>query len=655
MARAAYTAVMLHRPTLSTKLLAMGTAFLLVALASIGFTLWVTWKLEGGAAAVNEAGRLRMNMLRMVLAQQHESPQDFEQLAQRFEGSLELLRTGDPSRPLFVPWGDATRAHYTGIVQRWRTIRADWRAQPPSGEQAMARGDAFVTELDGFVEAIEVQIARWTAGLHLFQLLMVALVIAAAVAFMALSYLVVLNPVMRLQQALARVQRGELGTRLAVEADDEFGQLTAGFNRMAHALQTSHHDLERKVRDKTASVEEQNLRLQALYEVSALAAEAGSLEALTQGFVQQVRRVALADAAAVRWSDETNQRYVLLAADGLPQSMVEDEHCVVAGACECGQTAQQARMRVIPILPATDLQMPHCREAGFQTVISIPVRQHQRLMGEVSLFFRRPVALADDARELLASMARHLASSMEGLRAAALEREAAVAAERGLIARELHDSIAQSLAFLKIQVQLLQTAVARGKDAARDAAIAELDIGVRECYADVRELLVHFRTRTQDEDIEGALRATLSKFGHQTGVAARLSMSGQGLPLAPDVQIQVLHIVQEALSNVRKHAGAKSVQVNVQRHPRWRFEVHDDGQGFDPQAVPPDSLHVGLGIMRERAEAIQATLSVTSQPGGQGTCVALDLPATSVESAAPPPTFQPSGPPAPLAQVSLTD
>ena len=72
---------------LSTKLLAMGMGALLVALASIGFTLWVAWQLEGGAAAVNEAGRLRMNMLRMILAQQNESPQDFSRLEQRFEAA----------------------------------------------------------------------------------------------------------------------------------------------------------------------------------------------------------------------------------------------------------------------------------------------------------------------------------------------------------------------------------------------------------------------------------------------------------------------------------------------------------------------------------------------------------------------------------------
>jgi len=618
--------------TLSNKLLTMGTAFLLVALASIGFTLWVTWELEGGAAAVNEAGRLRMNMLRMILAQQTESPQDFSRLEQRFEAGLELLRTGDPARPLFVPWSEDTRARYEHIRSEWRAIRAEWDGgQRPSSAQAVARGDAFVSEIDAFVEAIEVQIMRWTAGLHLFHLFLVALTIAAAVTFMALSYWLVVNPVNQLRQALAAMRRGELGTRLEVQTEDEFGQLTAGFNLMAHALQTSHEDLEGKVREKTASIEEQNQRLAALYAVSALTGEAGSLEVLAQGFAQQIRSAAGADAAAVRWSDEANERYVLLAHDGLPRTLAETEHCLLAGACECGQVGPRARMRVIPIVPASGGQLPDCGQEGFQTVINVPVRLHQRLLGEVTLLYRGARTLPDGLRDLLGTMAQHLATAMEGLRASALECEAAVAQERALIARELHDSIAQSLAFLKIQAQLLRDAIAKGRDAARDQSLAELDAGVRECYADVRELLVHFRTRTQDEDIEEALRVTLSKFEHQSGLPAELTMAGQGLPLAPDVQIQVLHIVQEALSNVRKHAGARSVQLVVQRHPQWRFEVRDDGQGFDPAAVPPDSLHVGLGIMRERAERIGARISLDTQ-AGQGTCVTLELPPAGREA-----------------------
>ena len=633
----AYTAPMRAKPTLTTKLLAMGAGFLLVALTSISLTLWVTWKLEGGAAAVNEAGRLRMNMLRMVLVLQTEPQEAVRDRVLQFDASLDLLRTGDPSRPLFVPWSNETSARFEAIRSQWAQARSDWVvAPPPSRAQTLAQADAFVQEVDGFVDAIEIQIAGWTAALHLFQLFMMAVAIVAAMTFMAVSYLLVINPVARLQQAQTRLRQGELGTRLPVETDDEFGQLSAGFNLMAHALQASHDGLEHKVREKTASIAVQNQRLAALYEVSALASTASSLELLAQGFVRQIRRVAGADAAAVRWSNEANERYVLLAADGLPRSMAEGEHCLHTGSCLCGQAQAQARTRVIPITPSTQLALPHCREAGFETMVTIPVQMQQRVLGEVDLFFRSPVEMTDGLRELLEAMTRHLASAMEGLRATALEREAAVAQERSMLARELHDSIAQSLAFLKIQTQLLRDAVARGDTAKRDRSMGELEEGVRECYADVRELLVHFRTRTSAEDIEAALRTTLSKFEHQTAIATHLSMLGHGLPLAPDVQIQVLHIVQEALSNVRKHAHARSVQVRAFRHPHWRIEVQDDGVGFDPAPTALDSLHVGLGIIHERAAGIGAAVSVQSAPG-RGTTVSIDLAPLVAENAAPAP------------------
>jgi len=136
---------------------------------------------------------------------------------------------------------------------------------------------------------------------------------------------------------------------------------------------------------------------------------------------------------------------------------------------------------------------------------------------------------------------------------------------------------------------------------------------------------VHFRTRTNNEDITPALKTTLQKFEHQTGLRTHLDIEGDGMPLPADVQVQVLHVVQEALSNVRKHAQAREVWVEVQQTPHWRVEVRDDGRGFEPDCAGPDETHVGLRIMRERAQNIGATVELASVPGS-GTCVVLKLP-----------------------------
>jgi two-component system nitrate/nitrite sensor histidine kinase NarX len=614
----------MSRPwNLRTKLGVIGAALLTLALASIGLTLWVTWQLEGGAAAVNEAGRMRMQTWRLAQALATDDAQRRQVLSLRFDQTLRLLAAGDPSRPLFVPHDTASQAAFAAVQREWQVLQSEWQlaATAPSPTAVANQAEVFVDRIDGFVTAIENQLARWTAILNVFQMAMLGLAIAAAVTLLYVAYLFVFNPLARLQAGLAQVQAGDFSTRVEVTSRDEFGALALGFNRMAETLQGLYRDLEAKVVQKTAMLEARGQRLAALYEASAMVARAATLDEMAQGFAQQLRRIAGADAAAVRWSDESNQRYLLLASDCLPQSMLDNEHCVVTGDCHCGQPQAVAATRVIPI--RADAALDHCARAGFDHVVSVPVRLHERVLGEIDLLYRGTPNLADDDRALLDALAAHLAGGMEGLRAAALEREAAVAGERGLLARELHDSIAQGLAFLKIQVQLLRDAQRRDDAAQIERVIAELDAGVKESTADVRELLMHFRTRTNAEDITPALQTTLKKFEHQSGLATHLLIEGHGLPLAADVQVQVLHVVQEALSNVRKHAGARQVWVTVQQSPCWRVQVRDDGRGFAHAA--DNETHVGLRIMRERAERIGAAVSVSSAPGA-GTCVELTLP-----------------------------
>ncbi len=613
-------------PSLSTKLLRIGAGLLLVALVSIGLTLWVTWQLEGGAAAVNEAGRMRMQTWRLASMQQAGTPPaELQSLVAQFDSSLALLQAGDSSRPLFVPWDEASRAQFNHVQALWLAQRQSWHEPVGGNPQAGLRSAAeFVQAIDDLVLAIERQLSRLTAILNLFQFVMMAIAIAGAVIMLYTGYLYVINPLASLRKGLQQVERGQFGARVEVDTDDEFGQVAAGFNLMAGRLQALYDGLEAQVAAKTQRLEAQRARMEALYDVSAFLAKADSMEVLSRGFAQRVRAIVKADAVAVRWSDDANQRYLMLASDCFPQDMVAEERSLLAGACACGSLQPDARTRVIPILSHADQPVRHCARAGYQSLVSVPVRLQQRVLGEIDLFFRSEVSLSGDEAELLDALASHLASALEGLRAAALERESAVGKERALLARELHDSIAQSLAFLKIQVQLLRTATQKGQPQQVQAALDELDAGLRESIGDVRELLVHFRTRANAGDIEPALAETLQKFRHQTGLPAQLRMHGEGLPLPADVQLQVLHVLQEALSNARKHAGASQVTLDVHRGEAWRFEVRDDGIGFDP-AQRRDETHVGLKIMNERAAAIGAQVAVKSQPG-QGCVLTLTLP-----------------------------
>lgn len=613
--------------SLALRLAIAGLAFLAAALASITVSLWVTWQLEGGAAAVNEAGRLRMMTYRMAYEASAGRREALVQHATSFEKTLALLRDGDPSRPLFLPGAQETAQGLSRVRQDWTGLMAGLS----NTSQAIApeKAEALVRSIDHLVAAIEHRLAYWTTALRGFQLAMVAVAVVGAVLLLYTSHILVLEPLRRLGAAIAALRTGNLEARVERPSTVEFRELADGFNAMAQRLQGQYAELEQAVRSKTADLQAQQQRLAALYEVTAAIAASETLHDMAHDFVHQLRRIARADAIALRWSDAGNKRYLMLAQEGLPPAFAADEQCLPTGDCHCGQAQDAPRSRVIPIRSEADTR-GHCARAGFETLLTVPVSLNHRIHGEVDLFYRAAKAPTDADRSLVELLATHLAGGMEGLRAAAAEKETAVSSERSLLAQELHDSIAQSLAFLKIQIQLLRSAVAQGEAEAISRTVDEIESGVLESYGDVRELLMHFRTRADSEDIEPALRTTLRKFQLQTGTATHIEVKGHGVALPNDVQIQVLHIVQEALSNVRKHARAQSVHLRVVQAPTWSFEVQDDGMGFDATA-PFDDSHVGMRIMAERAERIGAALSVQSKPGTGTTirlCLTIPKPAT---------------------------
>ena len=612
--------------SLSTKLVRIGAALLVVALVSIGLTLWVTWQLGGGAAALNEAGRMRMQTWRLtstVQAQMDEA--EVHLLVQQLDESIELLRNGDSSRPLFVPWGPVVRTEFKAVELAWQQQKKILLKRPQMERVKLVQAaDQFLLVIDGFVFSIEHQLSSLTAILNLFQLLMMALAIGAAVIMVYTGYHYVIHPLSRLRDGLKKIESAQFSVRVEVASNDEFGQVAQGFNRMAATLQTLYGNLESQVQAKTQRIAAQKERLEALYQVSGFLAKSNSLHEMSQGFAIQVRKLMKADALAIRWSGEDVGKFHILSSDQFPLNMLEKEKCLMAGTCACGISALESRTRVIPIRSHDVAPLQHCSHHGFETLISVPVKLHNKVLGEIDLFFRHEMSLTAEELDLVDTLASHLASAVEGMRALALDREAAISGERTMLASELHDSIAQSLAFLKIQSRLLRNSIAHKDEIKISNSMDELDLGLKESIADVRELLLHFRTRTQSDDIETAVQETLQKFQHQSGIPATCQIKGEGLPLAQDVQIHVLHVLQESLSNVRKHAKASSVRIEIIKGDIWQFDIKDDGVGFNSDAER-NQLQVGLKIMQERAQQIGAQVSVRSNTE-QGTLVTLRVP-----------------------------
>lgn len=616
---------------LASKLLAIQFAFLFVALASIGMTLLVSWKLEGSAAAINDAGSLRMRAWRLAyLASQDgtsASARDAEEISANiadFDSVLATLRRGDPARPLFLPRSDRVTRQLGALETEWRDLAGALQGAATGGPPPpRVEVERFVSLVNALVVTIEDDIADTTAVLRQAQLALVALAIGGSIAIVYLSFLLVIRPLTRLHEGIERIASGDLSVRVPVETRDEFGQLSAGFNAMAARLEAAYQNLESKVEDKTRSLAERNSRLTTLYDMAAFLARGQPQAAMCEGFVSRVQNAFGAAAGAVRLTGSDGKLHLYSTRD-LPEPLVEAEQCLAE--CACGDAASAGRT-VIHMLdkPATAVTLPHCRKAGFAAVVAVPIEAQGEVVGIFNLFFREPRLVNADERHLLDTLGQHLGAAVGNARLAALEKEVAISEERNLLAQELHDSIAQSLAFLNLQVQMLGAELKAGDQTRARDTLGEIREGVRECYGDVRELLTHFRTRLAPTDLAHALASMVSKFEKRTGIVARFNVSGSAVALAPDRQLQVLHVVQESLSNARKHAQCEHVEVRLEAGPVYRVMVRDDGRGFDPAAASRLEDHVGLRIMRERASRAGGCVEVSSAPG-RGAEVVLTVP-----------------------------
>jgi PAS domain S-box-containing protein len=210
-------------------------------------------------------------------------------------------------------------------------------------------------------------------------------------------------------------------------------------------------------------------------------------------------------------------------------------------------------------------------------------------------------------------------------------RDLAVSEERQRIAREMHDSVAQVLGYVNTQAEAAQRLLRAGETTRATKQLQQLGVAAREVYDDVREDILGLRVSLgKEHDLASTLREYLPRWQIQSGVTAEFvvtSTEDGPPPLDAGVDLQVLRIIQEALSNVRKHSHAQRAWVRLLEEPgELRVTIEDDGDGFEPDMVVEGRLgHFGMSVMRERAASIGADLAVESAPG-RGTRVRLCLP-----------------------------
>ena len=263
---------------------------------------------------------------------------------------------------------------------------------------------------------------------------------------------------------------------------------------------------------------------------------------------------------------------------------------------------------------------------GLGSMATVLLQAEGETLGALFLGATQPDTFTAAHTDLLTAIAHQIALAVRNVQLYSRLRQMAVLEERYRLSREMHDGLAQTLGYLGMQVERLERLQAEGKTEQLQQELAELRQVIAEAYLDVRESIDGLRLAAERPgQLAEALRAHLEDFARRTGLVVDDAGIQDVGDLDPEVALHLLRIAQEALTNVRRHAQARHVQVRLTRGAEHlELTVADDGRGFDP-ALPQGRQRVGLASMRERARSLDGQFILATSPG-QGTRVTVRVP-----------------------------
>lgn len=380
------------------------------------------------------------------------------------------------------------------------------------------------------------------------------------------------------------------------------------------------------------ALEQQNRELLALHEAGLDVAGELGLEAVLQKIVDAARELVGARYGALSVMREDGHL------DALMTSGITTEERVRMGPLPRGHGLLGVVLTQHEHLRLRDLTK-HPRSVGFppdhppmHSLLAVPILSRGGALGNLYLTEKTgAVEFSEEDEETLTRFATQAAIAIENARLHEQARELAIAEERGRIAREMHDSLAQVLAYVNTKAQAVQQLLQRGRSEDASAQVGQMATAAREAYADVREGILALRSsQTAERGLAQSLEEYLERWREQSGIPVELVIEPEAssvAQLSPAAEVQLLRIIQEALSNVRKHSRASRAKVELRRSSgKLDVAIQDNGEGFDPVSPTRGEFpHFGLYTMQERAEAVGGTLEISSELG-KGTRVSARIP-----------------------------
>ncbi|GAA0348521.1 two-component system sensor histidine kinase NarX [Bowmanella denitrificans] len=584
-------------------------AISLLAVVSMASSVVISDSAETDAYAVNLSGTLRMQSYQLLLSLMRTdlSPAEREsrltQQVQQFDRTLQLPTL---QRPALAERRSEHFRLYESILARWQdSIKADMLAtlhSPDKLATLINEVDQLVQSIDQLVRVHQQHAEQNVAAIRLIQGL--ALLITALLMILAMFTISrhIRQPLAQLTQIARQIGRGDFTGRAPDHGHDELALLGHTLNHMSDALSRSHAQLEKKVQEKTLRLQQSNQSIELLFHISNSLQDSLSHPS---DFAPLLKRLANItglsdlDLCVMTASGSTPYEHLMTRDKILPSRCVEQD---------CSGCVDNT---------------PPC-----DNKLTFPLSRSNNNYGVLVCQLQPGQKLETWQMRLLKSVAEQFAVSLSLRDQQEQSRRLVLMHERTVIARELHDSLAQALSYLKIQVARLEKLLKMPDGATKaEPVIDELKTGLSSAYRELRELLTTFRLKMDGQSLHAAMAQSLQQLQERSEqIRFKLEFEVENLPFSPNEEIHLLQITREAAQNALHHSCGDEVVVSLRRDQHnpslLRLSIRDNGVGIEED--PGKLNHYGLAIMRERSRNLGGELSVCRHAEG-GTLVSFEF------------------------------
>lgn len=537
----------------------IGLYFLImIVFASIisGISLGIMWSNKSDASLINVSGSLRMQTYRL-LSEMDSKKEVLPERLLEYHKTLHSSELSSLKNSLLIP---------NNVIDSYQQLLKDWHNM----QSYVNQGDreSYVAHIDNYVQKVDDFVFRLQEFAELKLKIATGVIAVAMLLIIALAYFGVwytrkniIIPLKQLVKASLQVQNKDFDhIKLVVNERNELGLLSETFTGMSNELLKFYTSLEDKVQDKTRRLLAVNRSLLLLYQCSQL---------LT---AKPIDREVLYQVLKTVFDNEHLQGIELQVYGADYWNVVIDEN--------------------------ENLEWNSCE---------IAVENEK-----IGLLRWKPSLVCPDER-LIQNVSEMIGRSLYVVQVQKQQQQLVLMEERAIIARELHDSLAQSLTFFKIQVSLLKLAKT---DEKRNEILLVFEKALNDAYSQLRELLTTFRLTIQEANLQQALEKTLENLRPKTSAQIRLSCKLPSHMFNAQQQVHVLQIVREAVINAIKHAEATEINVIAKTNDDGEhcLIIQDNGKGL-PENTELEG-HYGLTIMQERAAELKADFSIQNNENG---------------------------------------